>query len=46
MLFLGGYHREAGLIFRQAHDRGYELRLIANSAMALEDFPMIAGPEL
>jgi len=46
VLFLGGYHREAGLIFRQAQDRGYDLRLIANSAMALEDFPMIAGPEL
>jgi branched-chain amino acid transport system substrate-binding protein len=46
VLFLGGYHREAGLILRQAHDRGYDLRLIANSAMALEDFPMIAGPGL
>ncbi len=46
VLFLGGYHREAGLILRQAHDRGYALRLIANSAMALEDFPLIAGPEL
>jgi branched-chain amino acid transport system substrate-binding protein len=46
VLFLGGYHREAGLILRQADDRGYDLRLIANSAMALEDFPMIAGPAL
>ncbi len=46
VLFLGGYHREAGLIFREAHDRSYDLRLVANSAMALEDFPMIAGPEL
>jgi branched-chain amino acid transport system substrate-binding protein len=46
VFFLGGYHREAGLIFRHARDRGYPLRLIANSAMALEDFPMIAGPEL
>jgi branched-chain amino acid transport system substrate-binding protein len=46
VLFLGGYHQEAGLIFRQAHDRGYDLRLIANSAMTLEDFPMIAGPGL
>jgi branched-chain amino acid transport system substrate-binding protein len=46
LLFLGGYHREAGLIFRQARDRGYTLQLVANSAMALEDFPMIAGPEL
>jgi branched-chain amino acid transport system substrate-binding protein len=46
VLFLGGYHREAGLIFRQAHDRGYDLQLLANSAMTLEDFPMIAGPGL
>jgi branched-chain amino acid transport system substrate-binding protein len=46
VFFLGGYHREAGLILRQAHDRGYALRLIANSAMALEDFPMIAGSAL
>lgn len=46
VLFIGGYHREAGLILRQAHDRSYALRLVANSAMALEDFPMIAGPEL
>ena len=46
VFFLGGYHRETGLIFRQAHDRGYDLRLIAYSAMATEDFPMIAGPEL
>jgi branched-chain amino acid transport system substrate-binding protein len=46
VVFLGGYHREAGLIFRQAHDRGYDLQLIANSAMALEDFPMIAGSGL
>ena len=46
VVFLGGYHREAGLILRQARDRGYDLRLIANSAMALEDFPMIAGPAI
>jgi branched-chain amino acid transport system substrate-binding protein len=46
VLFLGGYHREAGLIFRQARDRGYDLELIANAAMATEDFPMIAGPAL
>ena len=38
VLFLGGYHREAGLILRQARDQGYDLQLIANSAMALEDF--------
>jgi branched-chain amino acid transport system substrate-binding protein len=46
VLFVGGLHREAGLIFRQAHERGYELQLIAASSMATEDFPMIAGPAL
>ena len=46
VFFPGGYHRDAGLIIRQARDRGYDLRLVANSAMALEDFPMIAGPGL
>jgi branched-chain amino acid transport system substrate-binding protein len=46
ILFVGGYHREAGLILRQAHDRGYDLRLIAASSMQLADFPLIAGPAL
>jgi branched-chain amino acid transport system substrate-binding protein len=46
VLFVGGYHRETGLIFRQARDHGYDLRLIANSAMATADFPMITGPGL
>jgi branched-chain amino acid transport system substrate-binding protein len=46
VVFVGGLHRETGLIFRQAHDRGYDLQLIASSAVATEDFAMIAGPEL
>jgi branched-chain amino acid transport system substrate-binding protein len=46
VVFVGGYHRETGLIFRQARDRGFGLELIANSAMATADFPMIAGAEL
>jgi branched-chain amino acid transport system substrate-binding protein len=46
VFFVGSLHRETGLMFRQAHDRGYDLRLIANSAMATEDFPMITGPSL
>jgi branched-chain amino acid transport system substrate-binding protein len=46
VLFVGGYHRETGLLFRQARDRGYDLELIANSAMATADFPMITGPGL
>jgi branched-chain amino acid transport system substrate-binding protein len=46
VFFVGGYHQETGLIFRQAHDRSYDLRLIASSAVATADFPMIAGPGL
>jgi branched-chain amino acid transport system substrate-binding protein len=43
---VGGLRAETGLIFRQAHDRGYDLRLIANSAMATEDFALIARSTL
>jgi branched-chain amino acid transport system substrate-binding protein len=46
VFFVGGYHPDTGLIFRQAHERGYDARLIASSACATEDFPLIAGPGL
>jgi branched-chain amino acid transport system substrate-binding protein len=46
VVFVGGYHRETGLIFRQARARGYDVRLIASSAAATADFPIIAGPGL
>ena len=46
VFFVGGYHQETGLIFRQARDRGYDVRLIASSAAATADFPIIAGPGL
>ena len=46
VFFVGGLHGETGLIFRQAHDRGHDLQLIAASSMATEDFAMITGPEL
>jgi branched-chain amino acid transport system substrate-binding protein len=46
VFFIGGYHQETGLIFRQAHDRDLDARLIASSAVASEDFPMMAGPGL
>jgi branched-chain amino acid transport system substrate-binding protein len=46
VFFVGGLHGETGLIFRQAHDRGYDVQLIAASSMATEDFALIAGPEL
>jgi branched-chain amino acid transport system substrate-binding protein len=46
VFFLGGLHRETGLIFRQAHDRGYDLRLVASSSNQADSFPLIAGPGL
>jgi branched-chain amino acid transport system substrate-binding protein len=46
VFFPGGLHRETGLIFRQAHDRGYDLRLVSSSSSATGDFPLIAGPGL
>ena len=46
VFFLGGLHRETGLIFRQAHDRGYDLRLVASSSTQADSFPLIAGPGL
>jgi branched-chain amino acid transport system substrate-binding protein len=44
--FLGGLQRETGLVFRQAHDRGYDLRLVSSSSGQYESFPLIAGPRL
>jgi branched-chain amino acid transport system substrate-binding protein len=43
VFFVGGLHPETGLIFRQAHDRDYDVRLVAPSSSATGDFPMIAG---
>ena len=46
VFFVGGLHREAGLMFRHAHDQGYDLQLVASSAFATGDFPTIAGPAI
>jgi branched-chain amino acid transport system substrate-binding protein len=46
VFFLGGLQRETGLIFREAHDRGYDLRLVSSSAGQFASFPLIAGPGL
>jgi branched-chain amino acid transport system substrate-binding protein len=43
VFFVGALHRDTGLIFRQAHDQGYELHLVAPSSSATGDFPLIAG---
>jgi branched-chain amino acid transport system substrate-binding protein len=44
VLYYGGLKHEAGLILRQAHDRGYNLQLVSGDALGGEDFALIAGP--
>jgi branched-chain amino acid transport system substrate-binding protein len=44
VLYYGGLRYEAGLILRQAHDRGYKLQLVSGDTMGSGDFVLIAGP--
>jgi branched-chain amino acid transport system substrate-binding protein len=44
VLYYAGFRQEAGLIVRQAHDRGYDLQLVAADGIGGEDFALIAGP--
>jgi branched-chain amino acid transport system substrate-binding protein len=43
LVYFGGYHVEAGLFARQAHDQGLEARLVVNSAMVNREFWDLAG---
>jgi branched-chain amino acid transport system substrate-binding protein len=44
VLFYGGYQPEAGLLIRQARDRGYDLELVGSDALVTEYFWHVAGP--
>jgi branched-chain amino acid transport system substrate-binding protein len=44
LVYFGGYHAEAGLFARQAHDQGLEAKLLVNSAMVNREFWDLAGP--
>jgi branched-chain amino acid transport system substrate-binding protein len=44
VLYYAGFRREAGLIVRSAHDRGYHPQLVAPDGIGGEDFALIAGP--
>jgi len=44
VIYLGGYHTEAGLLVRQAQDQGLKAVLIAGDAMATDEFWSITGP--
>jgi branched-chain amino acid transport system substrate-binding protein len=44
VIYLGGYHTEAGLLVRQAQDQGLKAVLVAGDAMATDEFWSITGP--
>jgi len=44
VLYLGGYSPEAGLIIRQAHDRKYNVQLVAGDSLSTGEFWLVAGP--
>jgi branched-chain amino acid transport system substrate-binding protein len=42
--YVGGYHTEAGLMIRQAHEQGYEPQLISGDALVTDEYWKITGP--
>jgi branched-chain amino acid transport system substrate-binding protein len=43
VIYLGGYHTEAGLIIRQARQQGLDARLVSGDALVTEEFWSITG---
>ena len=43
LIYLGGYHTEAGLIVRQAHEQGLKARLMSGDALVTDEFWQITG---
>ncbi len=44
LVYVGGYHQEAGLILRQMRDQGLKTLLMAGDALADKEFASITGP--
>jgi branched-chain amino acid transport system substrate-binding protein len=44
VVYVGGYHQEAGLIVRQMRDQGLKTILMSGDALADREFASIAGP--
>ena len=44
LVFVGGYHQEAGLILRQMRDQGLKTILMAGDALNDKEFASITGP--
>lgn len=43
VIYVGGYHTEAGLILRQARDRGFGAQLISGDALVTQEYWQITG---
>ncbi len=43
VVYIGGYHTEAGLITRQAREQGLDAQFISGDALATDEFAQIAG---
>ncbi len=44
VFYVGGYHTEAGLMIRQAHEQGYRPQLISGDALVTDEYWKITGP--
>jgi branched-chain amino acid transport system substrate-binding protein len=44
VVYVGGYHTEAGLILRQMRDQGMKTQMISGDALATNEFWSITGP--
>ena len=44
VVYVGGYHTEAGLILRQMREQGMKTQLISGDAMVTKEFWQITGP--
>jgi branched-chain amino acid transport system substrate-binding protein len=44
VVYVGGYHTEAGLILRQMRDQGLKAQMISGDALATKEFWSITGP--
>ncbi len=44
VIYIGGYHTEAGLIVRQAREQGFKAQLISGDALVTDEYWKITGP--
>ena len=44
VVYVGGYHTEAGLMVRQAREQGYKVQLVSGDALVTDEYWKITGP--